>query len=80
MDRQRQYLHWDDVRTRQVMHRFLGPSQGFYLHTDVGTAHVLGDPNMSQETINALIELIRAAHRAVENGELGRKDDDANEA
>ena len=77
MDRQKQFDHWDDVRTRQTMHRFLGPSQGFWLHTEYGTAHVLGDPNMSQETIDALQELIRCARRAIEDGTLKGDDDEA---
>jgi len=33
---------------------------------------VLGDPNMSAETRQALAEMIRAAIRAIENGEIGK--------
>jgi hypothetical protein len=42
---------------------------GFWLDTDYGPAHVLGDPNMSQETRDALAEVVKAAHKYMEERE-----------
>lgn len=48
---------------------------GFYLHTSSGTAHVLGDPNMSDETAAALARMIECAIEAIKRGEIGNEDD-----
>jgi hypothetical protein len=51
---------------------------GFYIQTESGNVgHILGDPNMSEKTRKAFMELIDLAHRAVENGEIKPEDDDA---
>lgn len=51
--------------------------RGFYLHTSRGTVHILGDPDMDPETLAALTELAEAAIKAIEDGTLGKGDDNA---
>ena len=44
--------------------------QGFYYATPAGTpAHILGDPDMSQETLDVLSRMIDAAARMVDKAE-----------
>ena len=47
----------------------------FDLEVDGQAYPVLGDPDMKDETRQALAELIRAAMRAIENGEIGGEDE-----
>jgi len=47
---------------------------GFWYTTHAGnSAHIQGDPHMSQETLDALEALIDAAHRAIADGTLGKR-------
>lgn len=44
---------------------------GLWIQTPRGnTAHILGDPKMSRETMNALAEMVDAAAKAYAKGEL----------
>jgi hypothetical protein len=58
------------ARATEALYGTDNASKGFYLQTEHGTAHVLGDPDMSQETLGALGKLIEAAYKAVDNGEI----------
>lgn len=50
---------------------------GFYLQSASGNVgHVLGDPNMSDETKDALRQLIDAAYKAVDRGEITPDEDE----
>lgn len=51
-----------------------GGHVGFFVDVDNEPMHVLGDPNMSEETLNALKAMARAARKAIEDGTLPRKD------
>lgn len=44
--------------------------EGFWTTVDGEAAHILGDPNMDEKTLNALHEVIRAARRAIDDGSL----------
>lgn len=47
---------------------------GFWFRTARGsTAHVQGDPQMDVKTLEALEQLIDAAHEAIRTGALGEK-------
>lgn len=48
----------------------------FEMEVDGQSTLVLGDPNMNAKTRDALAELIRAAIRAIENGEIGLGEND----
>lgn len=51
---------------------------GFYLATADGQPfHVLGDPNMSPETADALRKLVKAAYKAVDAGTIVPDEDNA---
>lgn len=54
-----------------------GGHVGFFADVDGEPIHVLGDPNMSEETLNALRELARAARKAIDDGTLPRKSGDS---
>ena len=48
-----------------------GGHVGFYTDDGSGSAiHVLGDPNMSNETLDALRKLAQAAKRMIDRGEI----------
>lgn len=48
-----------------------GGHVGFYADNGAGgTMHVLGDPNMSDETLKALQAIAQAAMRAIDRGEI----------
>lgn len=53
-----------------------GRHVGFFLQTDAGPIHVLGDPDMSPETAAALGDLVMAAVQAVKNGTLKADDEE----
>lgn len=44
--------------------------EGFWVDIDGEPVHFLADPNMSEETANALAELVRAARKAIDAGTL----------
>lgn len=49
---------------------------GFWYTDEEGeTAHILGDPNMGEETLAALNAMIKAARKAIDEGILPRKKD-----
>src|SRR5687768_1922571 len=50
-------------------------AKGFWTNVDGQMVHAQGDPNMSEETLNAIAELVRCAVRAIENGTLRKEDD-----
>lgn len=41
--------------------------EGFWTTVDGEAAHILGDPNMDEKTLNALHEVIRAARRVIDD-------------
>jgi hypothetical protein len=50
---------------------------GLWIQTPRGnTAHILGDPKMSSETMDALAEMVDAAAKAYAKGELRPPNDD----
>ncbi len=53
-----------------------GGHVGFYAEADGEPFHVLGDLNMSEKTLNALREVVRAAKRAIERGDFDKKEED----
>ncbi|GIK63853.1 MAG: hypothetical protein BroJett018_16470 [Chloroflexota bacterium] len=66
---------WDKADLEEHWGSF---DQGFYTEVDGQAIHVLGDPNMSEETFEALKELARLAMKAVDENTL--LDSDENEA
>lgn len=54
---------------------------GLWIQTPRGnTAHILGDPKMSRETMNALAEMVDAAAKAYAKGELRPPNAEVSEA
>jgi hypothetical protein len=47
---------------------------GFWLHTEHGPAHVLGDANMSEKTLEAIGEMVKAAHKMMDKKEESNHD------
>jgi hypothetical protein len=42
---------------------------GFWMGTEHGTVHVLGDPNMSEKTARLIGEMVKAAHKMMDKKE-----------
>lgn len=59
----------DDAEEIEIPADLHGGHTGFWLNVDGEGVHVLGDPSMSEETANALRELVRAARKHVEKGD-----------
>ena len=62
---------------RDIAKLYPYPSKGFYSSVDGIPFHVLGDPNMSDKTLEALQHVVRAAYEAIERGDFD-KDDEKN--
>lgn len=67
----------EDAEDVEIPPDLYGGHVGFYADVDGEPMHVLGDPNMSDETLKALQAMARAARKAIEDGTLPREDDDA---
>jgi hypothetical protein len=49
---------------------------GFWMEVDGQPAHVLGNPDMDDETRTALVEMGRAAIQAIKDGKIGKQKTD----
>lgn len=48
---------------------------GFWVNVDDQPAHILGDPEMSEEEMKFLEKMIRAVHRMLDKKEAEKKED-----
>lgn len=60
----------DDEEIKALEKAAFGDHEDVWIEIDGHQQRVLGDPNMSPETAKALGELIKAAARAVANGDF----------
>ena len=64
---------YSDEETEALERAAFGGHEDVYIEVDGQQQRVLGDPNMSEETKQALAGLIKAATEAIERGDFDNK-------